>query len=130
MASTEAAGAGRPGDDQTGSIRRRLDALRREPDAPGDRWLLGLIPAQLERIDSAEWYGTPELLARFLEATLGPLPPRLAAPAELLATLRRVTPALRSWGYVLRIGPLPDGGEAVLIDGTDGRAPEALGSHG
>jgi len=102
----------------------RVEELRRHPEVSGEDWVLALIPAMVEPIESAEWYGSAELLTRFLEAELGPLPPCLARPADLLDALRRAVPRLRAWGYVVRIDPHPAGGEAVHVDGTSGCSSE------
>jgi len=103
---------------------RRLEKPRCHPDVTGERRLLGLIPAMVERIESAEWYGSAELLIQFLGDNLGPLPPCLARPDDLLAALHRAAPMLQTWGYAVRIDPHPDWGEAVLIDGSSGLVPE------
>ena len=102
----------------------RLEEPHCHPDVTGDRWLLGLISAMVEQIESGEWYGSAELLIQFLVNKLGPLPPCLARPDDLLAALHRAAPMLQAWGYEIRIVPHPDWGEAVLIDGSLGRVPE------
>lgn len=109
--------------DQEELIRRRLESLRRDPDVGGELWLLALIPAMVEAIDSGEWCGRPYLLGRFLEESLGPIPPCLASTATLMALLEQARPVLQAWGYLIQIRTLPDGGEVVSICGTDGRVP-------
>ena len=97
---------------------RGIEELRSQPECGEDRWLLVLIPAMVERIESAEWYGSPELLARFLVAEFRELPPSLSRPEVLLEALGRALPMLREWGFVVRIDPHPAWGRSVQLDGT------------